>query len=115
LRDRLEIINIPSYTATEKYHIARRHLLPRLLEEHGLKPSQVKIQPSTIKTVITEYTREAGVRQLERELAALMRKAAFAISRNGDKKVTLKPEELESLLGQPEYKPKAQKKLLIAV
>ena len=112
LRDRLEIINIPSYTATEKYHIAQRHLIPRLLDEHGLKPSQVKIFPSTIKTVITEYTREAGVRQLERELAALMRKAAFGISRNGDKKVILKPEELPSLLGQPEYKTESAEKIV---
>ncbi|HON08500.1 MAG TPA: endopeptidase La, partial [Verrucomicrobiota bacterium] len=112
LRDRLEIINIPSYTATEKYHIAQRHLIPRLLNEHGLKPSQVKIFPSTIKTVITEYTREAGVRQLERELAALMRKAAFGISRNGDKKVILKPEELPSLLGQPEYKTESAEKIV---
>ena len=112
LRDRLEIINIPSYTATEKYHIAQRHLIPRLLDEHGLKPSQVKIYPSTIKTVITEYTREAGVRQLERELAALMRKAAFGISRNGNKKVILKPEELESLLGQPEYKTESAEKIV---
>ncbi len=112
LRDRLEIINIPSYTATEKFHIAQRHLLPRLLEEHGLKSSQVKIHPSTIKTVIIEYTREAGVRQLERELAALMRKAAFTISRNGDKKVTLKPEELESLLGQPEYRTESAEKIV---
>lgn len=104
LRDRLEIITIPSYTTLEKYHIARRHIIPRLLDEHGLKPRQVKIQPSTIKTIITDYTREAGVRQLERELAALMRKAAFHISKNGKKKITFKSEDLVELLGQPEYK-----------
>jgi len=111
LRDRLEIIQIPSYTTLEKYHIARRHIVPLLLDEHGLKPRQIKILPSTIKTIITDYTREAGVRQLERELAALMRKAALQISRNGKKKIIFKPEDLVELLGQPEYKSEEAEKI----
>jgi ATP-dependent Lon protease len=111
LRDRLEIIQIPSYTTLEKYHIARRHIVPLLLDEHGLKPHQIKILPSTIKTIITDYTREAGVRQLERELAALMRKAALQISRNGKKKIIFKPEDLVELLGQPEYKSEEAEKI----
>ncbi len=111
LRDRLEILNLPSYTATEKFFIARRHLIPRLLNEHGLKPSQLKIQPTTIKTIISDYTREAGVRQLERELAALMRKAALKISLDGNKKITFSPQDLKQLLGQPEYKSEAAEKI----
>ncbi|MCX7872146.1 MAG: endopeptidase La [Verrucomicrobiae bacterium] len=111
LRDRLEIINIPSYTTQEKYHIANRHIIPRLLDEHGLKPRQIKIHPSTIKSIITDYTREAGVRQLERELAALMRKAALDISRNGSKKIVFKPEDLVNQLGQPEFKSEEAEKI----
>ncbi|MGB9602301.1 MAG: S16 family serine protease, partial [Limisphaerales bacterium] len=102
---------LPSYTATEKFFIARRHLIPRLLNEHGLKPSQLKIQPTTIKTIISDYTREAGVRQLERELAALMRKAALKISLDGNKKITFSPQDLKQLLGQPEYKSEAAEKI----
>src|SRR3974390_2974748 len=84
LRDRLEVIELPSYTAAEKLQIAKRYLVPRQLEEHGLKKKIVKIPDSTLRELIREYTREAGVRQLEREIAALARKAARKIvSRNG--------------------------------
>ncbi|MEW6302141.1 MAG: endopeptidase La [Verrucomicrobiota bacterium] len=79
LRDRLEVIELPSYTATEKLQIAKRHLLPRQLEEHGLKSKLIKIPDATIQRLIEDYTREAGLRQLERELAALIRKAARRI------------------------------------
>ena len=76
LRDRLEVIELPSYTASEKMQIARRHLVPRQLEEHGLKKKLVRFPDATLRQVIQDYTREAGVRQLEREIAALTRKAA---------------------------------------
>lgn len=76
LRDRLEVIELPSYTAEEKLEIARRHLLPRQLTEHGLKPRQLRLDTGTLRHLIRDYTREAGVRQLDRELAALARKAA---------------------------------------
>src|SRR5208282_9900 len=79
LRDRLEVIELPSYTAAEKVQIARRHLVPRQLEEHGLKKKLVRFPDSTLRQIIQDYTREAGVRQLERELAALTRKAARKI------------------------------------
>src|SRR5437868_12458394 len=75
LRDRLEVIELPSYTESEKLQIAKRYLVPRQLEEHGLKPKLVKLPDATLKRLIQDYTREAGVRQLEREIAALTRKA----------------------------------------
>ena len=71
MRDRLEVIELPSYTAAEKVQIARRHLVPRQLEEHGLKRKLVRFPEATLRQVIQDYTREAGVRQLEREIAAL--------------------------------------------
>ena len=84
LRDRLEVIELPSYTESEKMEIAKRYLVPRQIEEHGLTRQDVKIADSALRKLIREYTREAGVRQLEREIAALARKAARKIvSRNG--------------------------------
>ena len=84
LRDRLEVIELPSYTETEKLEIAKRYLVPRQIEEHGLTRQEVKFTEAALRKLIREYTREAGVRQLEREIAALSRKAARKIvSRNG--------------------------------
>jgi ATP-dependent Lon protease len=84
LRDRLEVIELPSYTETEKLQIAKRFLVPRQIEEHGLTRQDVKFADSALRRLIREYTREAGVRQLEREIAALARKAARKIiSQNG--------------------------------
>lgn len=79
LRDRLEVIELPSYTADEKLEIARRHLVPRQLEEHGVKANRVKLPDPALKKLITGYTREAGVRNLEREIASVVRKAARKI------------------------------------
>ena len=84
LRDRLEVIELPSYTAMEKLQIAKRFLVPRQLEEHGLKPKLVKFPEATLRHLIQDYTREAGVRQLEREIAALIRKAARKIAGSPD-------------------------------
>jgi ATP-dependent Lon protease len=84
LRDRLEVIELPSYTESEKLQIAKRYLAPRQIEEHGLTRQDIKFTDAAIRKLIREYTREAGVRQLERELAALARKAARKITaRNG--------------------------------
>jgi len=84
LRDRLEVIELPSYTETEKLEIAKRYLVPRQIEEHGLTRQDIKFTDAALRKLIREYTREAGVRQLEREIAALSRKAARKIiSRNG--------------------------------
>ena len=84
LRDRLEVIELPSYTESEKLQIARRYLVPRQIEEHGLTKSDLKFSDAALRALIRDYTREAGVRQLEREIAALTRKAARKIvSKNG--------------------------------
>lgn len=79
LRDRLEVIELPSYTADEKLEIAKRHIVPRQLEQHGVNADQVRLQPAAIRKLISGYTREAGVRNLEREIAALLRKSARKI------------------------------------
>ncbi len=101
LRDRLEVIELPSYTETEKLEIARRYLVPRQLEEHGLVKKEVKIPDATLRRLIHDYTREAGVRQLEREIAALTRKATRRIVSNGhfSRPLVLKPETLSDYLG----------------
>ena len=101
LRDRLEVIELPSYTESEKLQIAKRYLVPRQLEEHGLSRKEVRIPDATLRRVIHDYTREAGVRQLEREIAALTRKATRRIVSNGDlpKPLVLTPESLKDYLG----------------
>lgn len=105
LRDRLEVIELPSYTETEKLEIAKRYLLPRQLEEHGLTRQELRIPESSLRRVIHDYTREAGVRQLEREIAALTRKATRRIVSNGDvpKPLVLKPDLLPGLLGPARF------------
>jgi ATP-dependent Lon protease len=106
LRDRLEVIELPSYTESEKLQIAKRYLVPRQLQEHGLDKNEVKIPDATIRQVIHDYTREAGVRQLEREIAALTRKATRKIvSGNGhaSKPLVLKPEALTDYLGHARF------------
>ncbi len=105
LRDRLEVIELPSYTATEKLQIAKRFLVPRQLEEHGLKAKLVKLPDATLKRLIQDYTREAGVRQLEREIAALTRKAARKIvSRHGlFRPLTVGSVELADYLGPAKF------------
>ena len=79
LRDRMEIIQIHSYTTTEKFHIAKRHLMDEVLENHGLTPEQLKIEDDTIKAIIDKYTREAGVRGLKKQLSAIARHATEKI------------------------------------
>ena len=105
LRDRLEVIELPSYTATEKLHIAKRHLVPRQLEEHGLDRQQVRFPDATLRRVIQDYTREAGVRQLEREIANLTRKAIRKIvsGRGTKRRLTIAPALLTGYLGPPRF------------
>ncbi len=114
LRDRLEVIELPSYTASEKVQIARRYLTPRQLEEHGLKPKLVRIPDATLRHVIEEYTREAGVRQLEREIAALTRKAARKIvaRKNSRKPLTISPGMLREYLGPPTASSEAAERIV---
>ena len=105
LRDRLEVIELPSYTAAEKLQIAKRHLVPRQLEEHGLKTKLVRFPEATLRRLIQDYTREAGVRQLEREIAALTRKAARKIvtKKNLTEAVTISTKDLTELLGPAKF------------
>jgi ATP-dependent Lon protease len=103
LRDRLEVIEIPSYTESEKLQIVKRHLIPRQLEEHGLTRAMVKFPDATLRRVIREYTREAGVRQIERDIAALMRKAARKIAGNGKHTLVIPAKSLNEFLGEPRF------------
>ncbi len=95
----------PSYTAPEKVQIAKRHLVPRQLEEHGLKKREVKFPDNTLKKLIQDYTHEAGVRQLEREIGSLTRKVARKIvsSRSRGGMITITPDSLPKYLGHPEF------------
>lgn len=99
LRDRLEIIQLSSYTDVEKTHITREHLLPKQLEENGLKPSQLKISDEMILYLIRYYTREAGVRQLERTLGTICRKTVLAILKDHKKSITLTKKRIKEWLG----------------
>src|SRR5205823_5209623 len=105
LRDRLEVIELPSYTESEKLQIAKRYLVPRQLEEHGLTKQEVKFPDVTLRRIIHDYTREAGVRQLEREIAALTRKATRRIVSNGEieKPLVLKADSLTDYLGAARF------------
>ena len=105
LLDRMEVIELSSYTDEEKLQIARRHLLPKQRKKHGLRAAQLKITDDAIREVIRGYTRESGVRLLERELAALCRKAAGGIAEGKFKALSVRPEKLESLLGPVKFKP----------
>jgi len=101
LRDRLEVIELPSYTESEKLEIAKRHLVPRQLEEHGLTRRDVRLPDAALRKLITGYTREAGVRQLEREVAALTRKVTRRLVSNGNlrRPLTLSAAKIPDLLG----------------
>jgi ATP-dependent Lon protease len=103
LLDRMEVIELPSYTAEEKFHIAKEHLVPKQLKEHGLKASQLKIEDQAIHDIIQFYTKEAGVRSLERCIASLCRKTARRIAAGEIKKLTVKPKDLRELLGVQKY------------
>jgi len=105
LRDRLEVIELPSYTESEKLQIAKRYLVPRQLEEHGLTRQEVKIPDATLRRVIHDYTREAGVRQLEREIAALTRKATRRIVSDSQhhKRLIIPSESLKDYLGAARF------------
>lgn len=100
LRDRMEIISIAGYTEIEKCSIAKNHLIPKQLKEHGLTKSQVRISDPVILEIVRYYTREAGVRGLEREIAGICRKVAKQIVTGEKKSVTVSSRSLESLIGK---------------
>ena len=103
LADRMEIIEIPSYTREEKFHIAKEHLVPKQLAEHGLSKTKLKINDDSIYYVIDNYTKEAGVRGLERKIAAICRKADKAFISENKKSMTISPKKVESMLGAKKY------------
>lgn len=106
LRDRLEIINYPGYTQEEKFHIARNFLLPKLIESHGLKLNQVRFEDAALSKIISQYTREAGVRGLERELASVVRKIVRQVAEGEKKKSYLvTPALVVELLGPAKFIP----------
>jgi ATP-dependent Lon protease len=99
LRDRLETISVPGYTEMEKLNIAQRYLAPRQIEEHGLRPEQCRFDEDAIKTLIQEYTYEAGVRDLERKIAAVCRSIAAEIARGVQADVTVSSSLVRGILG----------------
>lgn len=104
LLDRMEIIDISGYTEYDKINIAREHLIPKLMEQHGLKKSNLRITKEAIADIINCYTREAGVRNLERKLAQVMRRSASVIVKDGAKSVSVGRKNLEDFLGKKIFK-----------
>lgn len=104
LLDRMEVIELSSYTREEKFNIAKKHLLPKQLKKHGEKPSTVKINDKALYSVIDFYTREAGVRKLERSIADICRKSAKKLV-SGEKKVTVTDQNITEFLGVKKYLP----------
>lgn len=104
LLDRMEVIELSSYTREEKFNIAKKHLLPKQLKKHGEKPSTVKINDKALYSVIDFYTREAGVRKLERSIADICRKSAKKLV-SGEKKVTVTDQNITDFLGVKKYLP----------
>ncbi|OQP05044.1 endopeptidase La [Geobacillus sp. 44B] len=104
LLDRMEVIHIPGYTEVEKLQIAKRHLLPKQLKEHGLKKSALQIRDEAMLDIIRHYTREAGVRELERQLAAICRKTARLIVAEEKKRVIITKKNIEEFLGKRKYR-----------
>ncbi|QTR47291.1 endopeptidase La [Thiothrix litoralis] len=103
LRDRMEIISLPGYTEDEKVEIAKRYLLSRQLEAHGLKPAQAHVSEAALRSIVSDYTREAGCRNLEREIAAVLRNAAIQIAEGNTERVAITPAELPAILGSQRF------------
>jgi ATP-dependent Lon protease len=103
LRDRMEVIQLPGYTSEEKLQIARRYLVARQLESAGLKPEQAGIDDAALMTIITDYTREAGVRNLEREIGNVLRYVAVRIAEGTCERMTVTPAEVATILGPRKF------------
>lgn len=103
LLDRIEVVELPGYVPAEKLQIAKQHLLPKILKEQGWRKSQLKISDKAILAIIDDYTAESGVRQLDKHLAKILRKAVLASMRNKPFPATVKPTDLQELLGTPPY------------
>src|SRR6056297_2396410 len=104
LLDRMELIELPGYTEFEKVNIAEKHLIPQILDEHGLNEDNINISSNSIYKIIQEYTREAGVRNLERRLSSIMRKVSKEIVEGRERLARISVNSLERYLGVPKYK-----------
>ncbi|MDR1396267.1 MAG: endopeptidase La [Desulfarculales bacterium] len=107
LRDRMEVLEIAGYTREEKYHIARRYLIPKVRASHGLKASQFKISDKALNLVIASYTKEAGLRNLEREIGTICRFAALQVAEGIKKSAAITPKEVNDILGPENFVPEA--------
>jgi ATP-dependent Lon protease len=114
LRDRMEVINIAGYSDMEKLQIAKRYLIPRQVEENGLKPGQLTISDAAVELVAARYTREAGVRQLERSIGSVARKVALKIAQGEAETVSVDAEDIKDYLGAPRFYPEQARKELPA-
>jgi len=103
LRDRMEVIDLPGYVEDEKFEIARRYLVTRQIEANGLKAEQGEIDDAALRSIIRDYTREAGVRQLEREIGGVLRSVAMRIAEGTAQHVRIGPEDLTEILGPPRF------------
>ncbi|MGH9867515.1 MAG: endopeptidase La [Candidatus Polarisedimenticolia bacterium] len=103
LRDRMEVLQLPGYTEEEKLHIARQHLIPRQVANHGLKPEQIVIHDDAVRTIIKGYTREAGLRNLERELGSVCRKVARRVAEGATQTIIVRAEDVEEFLGPERF------------
>jgi ATP-dependent Lon protease len=104
LLDRMEVIELPGYTEADKQVIGRRHLIPKQLENHGLTPEQVEVTEPALEKVVHEFTREAGVRSLDRQIAALARKVAWRVATEGpDTHIVVDPAFVDDALGAPPH------------
>jgi ATP-dependent Lon protease len=111
LRDRMEVIQLAGYTEEEKLQIAKRYLVPRQIERNGLTPARIAFTDSGLRTIITDYTREAGVRQLEREIGSICRKVARAVAEgNASRKVTISEPRVRELLGKRRFFSEARRR-----
>ena len=105
LQDRMEIIELGSYTFEEKFNIAKKHLIPKQIKRHGLKRSSLRITDKALRLIIDGYTREAGVRALEQNIASVCRKCAVKIIEGEAKKISVTPDDIEKLLGARKFSP----------
>ena len=105
LRDRMEIIYVSGYSIEEKMEIAKRHLLPKQRENHGLKQKQVRLPKKSLETIVRNYTRESGVRELDRKIASIMRSVAKKVVMEEKYSPSIKPDEIENILGKVIFDP----------
>jgi ATP-dependent Lon protease len=113
LRDRLEIIDLSGYALEEKVQIAKRHLVPKQKEQHGLSKASIQLSDKLLERLIQDYTRESGVRELDRQLASIMRNQAMEMALTGKVKRSLGAEDVEKILGKPRYSNDLYKTALI--